>query len=165
MKIAVTSTGKDMDARIDQRFGRCAYFLLVDSDNLQVDAYENENAAAQSGAGIQAARFVADKGAQVVLTGRCGPKALQSLSAAGIRLIEGQAGIVKDAVHQFVAGGRATSAPATSPGADARVYRPDSGQRPGSPGRRGMGMGRCKGAGGGNRSGGMGGSGMGRPQR
>ena len=33
MRIAITSRGQDLDARIDPRFGRCEYFLIIDFEN------------------------------------------------------------------------------------------------------------------------------------
>lgn len=104
MKIAVTATGPSLDAEVDPRFGRCAYFLIVETDDASFEAVENENAALGGGAGIQSAQLVADRGAKVVLTGNCGPKAFQSLSAASVQIIVGVSGMVRDAVENFKAG-------------------------------------------------------------
>jgi predicted Fe-Mo cluster-binding NifX family protein len=105
MKIAVSSAGKDLDSQLDPRFGRCAYFLVVDSDAMHFEAYPNESASMSGGAGIQAAQFLASKNVQAVITGNCGPNAVHTLSAAGIELFVGQQGTVKDVVNQYVTGG------------------------------------------------------------
>ena len=34
MKIAVTSTGPALNDSMEARFGRCAYFLVVDTDTM-----------------------------------------------------------------------------------------------------------------------------------
>ena len=41
MKIAVTSTGQDLDSPVDPRFGRAAYILIVDADILDVEVLDN----------------------------------------------------------------------------------------------------------------------------
>ena len=61
MKVAVSSTGKDLNAQIDPRFGRCAYFIIVNTEDKSFDFYHNENSALSGGAGIQAASFVVSK--------------------------------------------------------------------------------------------------------
>jgi len=100
MKLAVSASGKELDASIDPRFGRCAYFILVDTDDMSFEAFNNENIALGGGAGIQSAQFVASKGAKVVLTGNVGPNAVQTLSAAGVEVIVGQRGTVREAIER-----------------------------------------------------------------
>ena len=56
------------------------------------------------GAGIQAAQLVADKGADVVLTGNCGPNAYRTLEAADVKLVVGVSGTVREAVDKFKSG-------------------------------------------------------------
>ena len=104
MKIAVTSSGRDLDSQIDPRFGRCAYFVIVDTDDMSFEAFDNESIALGGGAGIQAARFVASRGAEVVLTGNCGPNAQRTLSAAGVKLYTGVTGTLSEAVELYKAG-------------------------------------------------------------
>jgi predicted Fe-Mo cluster-binding NifX family protein len=104
MKIAVSSIGKYMDSRLDPRFGRCAYYLVVDSEDMSFEFYPNESSAMGGGAGIQAAQFLASKGVQTVITGNCGPNAAQTLFAAGIELVAGVQGTVNDAVKKYVNG-------------------------------------------------------------
>jgi predicted Fe-Mo cluster-binding NifX family protein len=104
MKIAVSSTGKDLNAQIDPRFGRCAYFIFVDTDDMSIVCCENENGALSGGAGIQAAGFVASQGTEAVLTGNCGPNAMKTFAAAGVTVYTGQTGSVRDAVERFKAG-------------------------------------------------------------
>ena len=102
MKIAVSSTGENLDSQLDPRFGRCAYYLVVDSDDMSFEVYPNESAAMGGGAGIQTAQFLASKGVQAVISGNCGPNAVQTLSAAGIELFAGEQKTVGDVVKKFV---------------------------------------------------------------
>jgi predicted Fe-Mo cluster-binding NifX family protein len=102
MKIAVTSKGKDIDSETDPRFGRAMYILIIDSETLEFEALDNkENVNAFKGAGIQASTMVIDKGAEVLLTGYCGPNAFKTLKAGGIKVISDISGTVKSAVKDF----------------------------------------------------------------
>jgi len=87
MKIAISAAGPSLDAAVDARFGRCQYFVIVDPQTMELEALENSNVAAAGGAGISTAQMIANKGAEVVLTGNCGPNAYQTLSAAGVQVI------------------------------------------------------------------------------
>ncbi len=104
MMIAVSAVDDNLDAELDPRFGRCQYFIFVDVESMKFEAVQNESANAMGGAGIQAAQNVADMKAEVVLTGNMGPNAFQTLSAAGIKIITGVSGTVKDAIEKFKAG-------------------------------------------------------------
>ena len=101
MKVAVSSNGENLDAQLDPRFGRCHFFLVVNPDDMSFEAVNNESAAQGGGAGIQAAQFLASQKVAAVITGNCGPNAVQTLSAAGIQVFGGQAGTVRQVVERF----------------------------------------------------------------
>jgi len=104
MKIAISAVAPSLDAEVDPRFGRCQYFIIVDPQTMQYEALENPNIQAAGGAGISTAQMIANKGVEVVLTGNCGPNAYQTLSAAGLQVISGVAGRIRDAVEAYKAG-------------------------------------------------------------
>ena len=105
MKIAVTSTGTSLDSEVDPRFGRAAFILVVDSESFDFEVIDNsENINAFKGAGIQAASMISDKGAEILLTGYCGPNAFKTLKAAEIKVASNVKGTVQDAVKSFVEG-------------------------------------------------------------
>jgi predicted Fe-Mo cluster-binding NifX family protein len=105
MKIAVTSQGKDLDSQVDQRFGRAAYILIVDSETSNFELIDNkENINALKGAGIQAASNISNKGAEVLLTGFCGPNAFKTLQAAGVKVANDASGTVREAVKALLDG-------------------------------------------------------------
>jgi len=104
MKVAVSAMGNDLNSQIDPRFGRCRYFVIVETEDMGFNAFENENAALSSSAGIQSASLVASQGVKAVLTGNCGPKAAQVLSSAGIEIFTGQEGAIQAAVERFKKG-------------------------------------------------------------
>jgi predicted Fe-Mo cluster-binding NifX family protein len=157
MKIAVTTSVPDIEGEVDPRFGRCPYFLLVESEDLSYEAIANPNVALGGGAGIQSAQLMAERGVKVVLTGQCGPNAHRTLSAAGIGVVTGCSGLVRDVIHEFKSGAlKAIAEPntghvgVTSSGntstMDDPTYPGQGGSirmQPGS----GMGMGRGKGGG------------------
>ena len=105
MKIAVTSKGIELDSEVDPRFGRAAYILVVDSETLSFEVLDNkENVNAFKGAGIQAAKMVSEKGADVLLTGYCGPNAFKAMNAAKVGVANDATGTVREAVADYVAG-------------------------------------------------------------
>ena len=157
MKVAVSASSKNLDAPIDQRFGRCAFFMVVDTDDMSFEAVDNENAALSGGAGIQAAQLLASKGVEVIITGNIGPNAVKTLSAAGVQVVTGQTGTVRQAVDDFKKGKVKESRDATV----SDHYGMDQGGPGMGQGMGGRGMGRRMGGRGmGGR--GMGGRGMGR---
>ncbi len=101
MKVCVTSEGSDFDSPVDPRFGRCRYFLIVDTDSLEFEALENSGVRQMGGAGVESARLAAEKGAKAVLTGNCGPNAFQTLNAVGIEVYVGVNGTIREAVENF----------------------------------------------------------------
>ena len=144
MKIAVTSNGPSLDAVVEARFGRCPYFLLIDLNTLSLEAIPNPYMTLGGGAGPQSAQLMAEKGVSAVLTGNCGPNAFQAFEAAGIQVITGVIGLVREAVDQFKTG---RLKPASMP--SVRGHYGTDGMGAGRGGGRGMGMGRSRGMGGG----------------
>jgi predicted Fe-Mo cluster-binding NifX family protein len=104
MKVAVSSTGNQLESLIDPRFGRCAYFLVVETDDMSFEAFDNQSVALGGGAGIQSAQFIASKGVVAVITGNCGPNAMRALSAARVKVVLRQTGTVREAAERFRTG-------------------------------------------------------------
>jgi predicted Fe-Mo cluster-binding NifX family protein len=106
MKIAVSATGGSMNAKISEEFGRCAYFLIVDSDTMRFEPISNPGLGMTGGAGPASASRISAVGAKVVLTGKVGPNARVALDSAGITTVTGfsEAMTVKEAVDQYLKG-------------------------------------------------------------
>jgi len=101
-KIAVTTSGADLSAPLDPRFGRAAGFILFDLETDTFAHVDNQvNLDAAQGAGIQAAETIVRSGATALITGHCGPKAFRVLQAAGIPVHPCPAMSVGEAIEQF----------------------------------------------------------------
>jgi len=104
MKVCVTASGPGLDVPLDPRFGRCAYFVFVETESMEAESIPNSSSGAASGAGIQAAQTIANAGASALITGNVGPNATQTLNAAGVKIYLDQGGSVKDVVERFKKG-------------------------------------------------------------
>ena len=105
MKIIITASSSSLDAKFDMRFGRCAYFLALDTDTMEWEAFPNPGINASGGAGTQAAQFVAKRKVAAVISGDFGPNASSALNAAGILMYLNKSdGNIQDIVKRFNAG-------------------------------------------------------------
>lgn len=104
MKVAVSAVAGSQDAAMDPRFGRCPYFVFVDSESGAVEAVSNAAVYEGHGAGVQAAQFVVQQGAEAVIAGQFGPNAFQVLNASGVSVYPYAGGTVAEAVAALKAG-------------------------------------------------------------
>ena len=90
MIVAIPTSGKNMDSRVDSRFGRAVGFILYDTEKRSCKHVENRlDELALEGAGVQAARFLLREKVEAVITGHCGPKAFLLFSEAGVPVYSG----------------------------------------------------------------------------
>lgn len=103
--IAFTTSGHELAAALDPRFGRAANFLIYNTDQNSIRIIENgQGRSAAQGAGIQAAETIVRAGVDALVTGHCGPKAFKVLDAAGVKVFNCTAATVDEALHQLLAG-------------------------------------------------------------
>jgi predicted Fe-Mo cluster-binding NifX family protein len=115
MKIVITATSNTIDQPFNPRFGRADYFILIDSETRDWEALPNPAADARGGAGPQAVQFIANKGAEAVISGRYGPSAFTALEAAGVQAYIAKEGTVTEVLDQFLAGELESTNTATGP--------------------------------------------------
>ena len=102
MKIAITTSGMNLEDQVDLRFGRAVGFIIYDLEKATYSYVDNkQNLNAMQGAGIQAAQNVVKQNADAIITGNCGPKAFSVLSSAGVKIFIGAEGTVKEAIEKY----------------------------------------------------------------
>lgn len=176
MKIAVSSTGQSLQDSLDPRFGRCAGFVIYDSDSRTSSFLSNsQQQNLPGGAGIQTAKMVANAGADILITGQIGPKAMEALAQTQIQVFSSSAGTVQEAIdawqrNQLQSISNATGQPGSGMGMGGgggkRGRGPDQGGRGMGGGARGRGPGQGgQGLGGGGQGKGPGQGGRGKGGR
>ncbi|MFH0816058.1 MAG: NifB/NifX family molybdenum-iron cluster-binding protein [Methanobacteriota archaeon] len=100
MKILVTAKDRGLDAEVDGRFGRCPFFVVVDSSTMAATSVENPGTKATGGAGVAAAQGALDLKPDAILTGEVGPHAMKMLEGSGVKIVTGAKGSVREAVER-----------------------------------------------------------------
>jgi len=106
MKIAISSTDKNIESNVSDVFGRCPYFIIAEIKDNKIEKTEtikNENINQASSAGISTAQLMAEKDVNVVITGNVGPRALDVLKQFKIEIYSRE-GIIKDVLQEFIDG-------------------------------------------------------------
>ena len=159
MLIAITALENSLQSEIDPRFGRAAYYMIVNTETEEVTIHDNSDGiGASNGAGTGAAQTLSEYGVQALYTGSVGPKAADVLSKANIPYYENITGTVQEVLDQLKAGGIPQNAPQIDQNNSAQTgNQPVSNQAPTAapqcPGAipagtgRGMGMGAGRGQG------------------
>jgi len=104
MKIAISSTGKELSDSVAELFGRCPYFVIVEIENSKItkaDAIKNDNENQASGAGMSAAKLLAENNVNVIIARTVGPRAMDVLKQFNIEVYNGE-GVIKDVIQKFI---------------------------------------------------------------
>jgi len=128
MKLAISSSTGTPDTKFSARFGRCAYFLIVDEGADNWEKISNPAVNTQGGAGTQVVQFLADLGVEAVISGRYGPNAYDALAAAGINAYLANSGTPRQLVDQAQSGSLSL---ATGPSGEGMHHRGGRGGRGG----------------------------------
>ena len=106
MLIAITALEDSLQSEIDPRFGRAAYYMIVNTETDEVTAHNNsEGVGASNGAGTGAAQTLSEFEVEALYTGSVGPKAAEVLNQAKIPYYENITGTVQGVLDQLKAGG------------------------------------------------------------
>ncbi|MDD5499079.1 MAG: NifB/NifX family molybdenum-iron cluster-binding protein, partial [Dehalococcoidales bacterium] len=104
MKIAISASSPSLDSEVNPRFGRCKMFIIANPESMDFETIDNAGESAGGGAGIATAQMITQKGVEAVITGNCGPNAHKVLTAAGIKIITGANGTVREAIEDYKSG-------------------------------------------------------------
>lgn len=106
MRIAISSTGKNLADNVSEVFARCPYFIIAEIENgkvQKVEVLENKVADQLGRAGVSAAQLMAEKDIRVVIAKNVGPRALDVMSQFNIGVYSGQ-GAAEKVLQEFVKG-------------------------------------------------------------
>ncbi|MFC2037819.1 NifB/NifX family molybdenum-iron cluster-binding protein [Chloroflexota bacterium] len=113
MRIAVSADNKNgLDSVVSPHFGRCAHFVLVDLDDHEVRGIQEvDNPYYQHHQPGQVPAFVDSLGANVMLTGGMGGRAIMFFQQFGIEGVTGAYGTVRRSVERYLGGQLSGAAP------------------------------------------------------
>lgn len=104
MRIAVASRGKTMSSRIDDRFGRCPYFLVLDTTSMKTETIENAGQQEKDAAGIKACQMLIDNDINAVVVKNIGHNSLVTLTGAGMDVYTVASGTVSTVMKKVKRG-------------------------------------------------------------
>jgi predicted Fe-Mo cluster-binding NifX family protein len=87
MKVAIASTGNSVQSYLDQRFGRCGFFIIYDTEKKEMEFIPNPNKDAQEGSGPASVQLVASRNVQKIISGEFGIKIKSLLDSLKIQMI------------------------------------------------------------------------------
>ncbi len=113
MRIAISAESNNgLDSIIGHHFGRCPYFALVDIEGNEIKGINVIDNPFFAGHEVgQVPGFIHEQGADVMLSGGMGGRAIQFFTQFGIDIATGASGTVKQAVTEFLAGNLSGTAP------------------------------------------------------
>lgn len=100
MKIAISTSGNNLDEQLDVRFGRCKYFMIYDTETKTFNIIENEGQKASGGAGIAAAQQLIDEDIDAIITGSLGPNAFEIINKSGIKAYKSDSISIRNAIDK-----------------------------------------------------------------
>lgn len=87
MKIAITSSGDSLHSKVDQRFGRCEYIVIYDTETGDIEIIPNSSRDATEGAGPASVQVVAARNVKKIISGEFGVKVKSLLDSLKIQMI------------------------------------------------------------------------------
>jgi predicted Fe-Mo cluster-binding NifX family protein len=106
MRVAISADDSNgLDSVVSPHFGRCPYYILVDLDGRevsQISAVQNPYYGRHQPG--QVPGFIDSQGAEVMLAGGMGRRAIGFFQQYGIQAVTGAAGSVRHALEQYLGG-------------------------------------------------------------
>jgi len=104
-KIVVATQNGGLEDQVSRVFGRCPTYTIVNTENGKIKnskVVQNQYANAMSGAGIQAAGFVTNEGAEAVISGNFGPNVASVLNQSGVKMVSASGLSAREAVEKYL---------------------------------------------------------------
>ncbi len=112
MLIAITALENSLQSEIDPRFGRAAFYMIVNTETDEVTVHNNSDGiSASNGAGTGAAQTLSEYGVEALYTGSVGPKAAAVLEKARIQYNENITGTIQGVIDLLKKGDIPQKAP------------------------------------------------------
>lgn len=102
MKLLISSTGKDKNSIVDEKFGRAEHYIIYDSKTDNYEDIVNTAQAGAHGAGPKAAQIAIDQNVDCIITGNLGPKAMRVIEHTNIKAYYLKDGTVLENVQLFL---------------------------------------------------------------
>ena len=99
MRLAIPVKGDKLTDIINERFGRAEAFIIYNKGEFKVVSNAAVNSA--SGAGVSTAQLMIDEAVDVVIAMRVGPKAMQVINSAEIKLYDAIEGTVAENILAY----------------------------------------------------------------
>ena len=106
MRIAISSEEKNgLDSRISHHFGRCPSYILVDVDNEEIQAVQGiDNPFAQNHQPGMVPEYIHNQGANVMISGGMGGRAIDFFDQYGIQVATGADETVRNTLDRYFKG-------------------------------------------------------------
>ena len=87
MKVAIASTSNRLESTIDTSFGRCAWFIIIDTESGGMEFIPNTNKDMEEHAGKAAVELVATRNVEMIVSGEFGMKIKPLLDSMHIQMV------------------------------------------------------------------------------
>ncbi len=91
MKVAIASVGNTMESHLDSSFGRCAWFIIYDTDNKAMEFIPNPYRDLEEGAGSASVDFLSSRAVTKIISSEFGMKIKPLLDSMKMQMI-----VIKD---------------------------------------------------------------------
>ncbi len=103
MRIAAAVEGKELSDMIAPHMGAASHILIMDTESVSFEVKENRiDPSLAQGSGLQTCRNLIEFGADLLITGACGPRAFRKLEALGIRVLAGAEGAAGNSIRRVI---------------------------------------------------------------
>ena len=101
MRVAIPSTGPNLDDMVEARIELCACFIIFDFVTMEFEAIPNPNSIKRIDNGILAVQSLVEKDVAVVLTGYCNTSTFKVFNEVNIQVITGVTGPVRNVIQHY----------------------------------------------------------------